>query len=160
MSDTRFCDNGCGYKLPSEYAAHETTCGACLDQHNRIEQDSKSFDLPIDAMTRIAETQARYEAGRRAHFEQQLAAALANSDVTQQPTATQTIIIRSAADAAQCDVIKAAEEVFDGFFANDEQIDWQAFFDRLERYGFIVETTDSPAARKIQRHVRRLRDEQ
>jgi len=29
--NTRYCDNGCGYKLPSEYAPNETTCGACLD---------------------------------------------------------------------------------------------------------------------------------
>jgi hypothetical protein len=29
--NTRYCDNGCGYKLPQEYALNETTCGACLD---------------------------------------------------------------------------------------------------------------------------------
>lgn len=28
----RYCDNGCGYKLPEEYADNETTCGACLDE--------------------------------------------------------------------------------------------------------------------------------
>jgi hypothetical protein len=28
---TRYCDNGCGYKLPDNYAPTETTCGACLD---------------------------------------------------------------------------------------------------------------------------------
>ena len=27
----RWCDQGCGYRLPSEYAANETTCGACLN---------------------------------------------------------------------------------------------------------------------------------
>lgn len=32
MSDTRFCDQGCGYKLPPEYAPSETTCGACLNE--------------------------------------------------------------------------------------------------------------------------------
>jgi hypothetical protein len=26
----RCCDQGCGYKLPDEYADNETTCGACL----------------------------------------------------------------------------------------------------------------------------------
>jgi len=30
--ESRFCDNGCGYRLPHEYAKHETTCGACLDE--------------------------------------------------------------------------------------------------------------------------------
>jgi len=27
----RYCDRGCGYSLPDEYAADETTCGACMD---------------------------------------------------------------------------------------------------------------------------------
>ena len=35
----RYCDNGCGYKLPSEYLESETTCGACLNEetihHNK-----------------------------------------------------------------------------------------------------------------------------
>lgn len=26
MNETRYCDNGCGYKLPADYAPHETTC--------------------------------------------------------------------------------------------------------------------------------------
>ena len=30
-TDIRWCDQGCGYKLPPEYAPDETTCGACLD---------------------------------------------------------------------------------------------------------------------------------
>jgi hypothetical protein len=30
--ETRFCDQGCGYKLPSEYGPDETTCGACLNE--------------------------------------------------------------------------------------------------------------------------------
>jgi hypothetical protein len=29
--EIRWCDQGCGYKLLSEYADNETTCGACLD---------------------------------------------------------------------------------------------------------------------------------
>lgn len=33
--ETRWCDQGCGYKLPNEYAAHETTCGACLNDLGR-----------------------------------------------------------------------------------------------------------------------------
>jgi hypothetical protein len=27
---SRWCDQGCGYKLPDEYKWHETTCGACV----------------------------------------------------------------------------------------------------------------------------------
>ena len=30
--EIRWCDQGCGYKLPEEYAIDETTCGACLNQ--------------------------------------------------------------------------------------------------------------------------------
>lgn len=30
--DARYCDQGCGYKLPEEYSDDETTCGACLDE--------------------------------------------------------------------------------------------------------------------------------
>lgn len=39
MSESEWCDMGCGYKLPPEYNEGETTCGACLNkmeetQHN------------------------------------------------------------------------------------------------------------------------------
>lgn len=30
--EIRYCDQGCGYKLPEEYAEDETTCGACLNE--------------------------------------------------------------------------------------------------------------------------------
>lgn len=32
----RYCANGCGYKLPAEYAPEETVCGACLDEPQLI----------------------------------------------------------------------------------------------------------------------------
>jgi len=32
--ETRYCDQGCGYKLPTEYATDETTCGACLNEYD------------------------------------------------------------------------------------------------------------------------------
>jgi len=32
MVTTRYCEQGCGYKLPTEYADNETTCGACLNE--------------------------------------------------------------------------------------------------------------------------------
>ena len=32
-TEIRYCDTGCGYKLPPEYQPDETTCGACLDTH-------------------------------------------------------------------------------------------------------------------------------
>jgi len=30
--EIRWCENGCGYKLPEEYAEDETICGACLNE--------------------------------------------------------------------------------------------------------------------------------
>lgn len=30
--EIRWCDQGCGYKLPEEYSDNETTCGACLNE--------------------------------------------------------------------------------------------------------------------------------
>lgn len=123
--------------------------------------DTPNFNLPADAMARIAETQARYDAERKARFEKQIADALAATEVPPTRQVKETVTIRTAADASHEDVITAVTEVYEGFFAgSDEQIDWHAFFDRLERYGFCVETIDSPAARKVQRYVRRLRDEE
>lgn len=37
--EIRWCDQGCGYKLPEEYKDNETTCGACLNQMIWGEQD-------------------------------------------------------------------------------------------------------------------------
>lgn len=34
--EIRWCENGCGYKLPEEYREDERTCGACL---NELEND-------------------------------------------------------------------------------------------------------------------------
>ena len=39
--ETRYCDFGCGYKLPSEYGENETTCGACLDIIEWCEEEMK-----------------------------------------------------------------------------------------------------------------------
>lgn len=29
--ERRWCDNGCGYRLPDEYLPDDTTCGACIN---------------------------------------------------------------------------------------------------------------------------------
>jgi hypothetical protein len=47
--------------------------------------------------------------------------------------------IRTAADA---DAIRTEiATVFDGWFANEERIDWDEFLDRLERWGFDLGDT-------------------
>lgn len=54
--------------------------------------------------------------------------------------------------------LRDAEAVFEGWFDNDEPIDWDSFWDRLDTHGWSVITTDCPAARKIQRHIRRFKE--
>lgn len=69
-----------------------------------------------------------------------------------------TVEIQSAADVtAEC--LSAAEDVFTGWFDHGTgPIDWHDFWDRLERnHGWCITEVDSPAAIKIQRHVRRYR---
>ena len=120
--------------------------------------DTPMIVIPADAAARIAETmQRKYDEALTA-MQQRAAESIASgiTSTEQKPT----VIIRSASDASHCDVMIAVSDVFYGFYENEPQIDWQDFFDRLERYGYAVETTDSPAARKVQRYVRRLRAEQ
>ena len=70
---------------------------------------------------------------------------------------TEPINIKQAEDVTP-ECLKAAEEVFEGFFDNDgEPIDWYSFLDRLEQYGFCSNEVDNSAVRKIQRHIRKIR---
>lgn len=74
-------------------------------------------------------------------------------------TMTDAIIIKEAGDVT-ADVLKTAEEVYEGFFDTDgEPIDWVAFLDRLEAWGYCANELDSPAVRKIQRHIRKHRQD-
>jgi hypothetical protein len=71
-------------------------------------------------------------------------------------------VIESAEDVTPA-VLAVAEDVYDSWFADYARIDWEAFIDRLDKYGlaseppFEFESYWSPAVRKIQRHVRELR---
>jgi hypothetical protein len=64
------------------------------------------------------------------------------------------IHISAAADVTPA-TIQTAIDVFEGFFDHDEPIDWFSFFDRLEAWGWCVTDVLSPAAKKIQREVRK-----
>lgn len=60
--------------------------------------------------------------------------------------------------AADVDAARQAiEDVFDGWFADVPRIDWEDFFDRLDRYGYTFEELDSPVERRIRAIVRELR---
>ena len=76
---------------------------------------------------------------------------------------TPATILHSAEDVTP-DILKDAEEVLDGWYADAGRIDWEEFIDRLaDHYGshcefpYDIESYDSPAVRKIQAHIRKVR---
>lgn len=69
---------------------------------------------------------------------------------------------RTAADVTD-EILRVAEEVESGWFS-DGPIDWEDFLDRMDGSTLADGThldmggeTDSPAIRRIQRHIRNLR---
>ena len=71
---------------------------------------------------------------------------------------SEPITINQAEDVT-FDCLCAAEDIYDGWFSNDERIDWDSFWDRLDRYGFAVASLDCGASKKIQRHIRKFKNE-
>jgi trehalose utilization protein len=68
--------------------------------------------------------------------------------------------LTTAADVTP-DVLEDAEQVLDGWFSGDERIDWEDFLDRLVKYAnghYDFPEYDNPAVKKVQRHVRKLRE--
>ena len=114
--------------------------------------------IPDDAAARIRATVQRKQDEMHEALRKSAAERIASGITLSDPK--QVVVIRTASDASRTEVAIAASDVFYGFFDGEQKIDWQSFFDRLEQYGFSVETIDSPAARKVQRYVRRLRDEE
>jgi len=75
-----------------------------------------------------------------------------------------TRVIRASSDVTP-EILNDAEEVYSGWFADELRIDWDEFIDRLgDKFGpygnppYDFEEYDNPAVRKIQRHVRELRN--
>lgn len=54
--------------------------------------------------------------------------------------------------------IELVGSLYDDWYANEETIDWWGFFDKLDELGYCVTKIDSPAAKKIQRMVRALKN--
>lgn len=60
-------------------------------------------------------------------------------------------------------MLTLAEEVYDGWFGDDEPIDWEEFIDRMagmsrhEAEPWEFDEYDNPAIRKVQRHIREYR---
>lgn len=64
------------------------------------------------------------------------------------------IQILNTADDVTPEILDAAEQVID-YFDGDKIDSWDRFWDLLCGYGdWDIEQTDTPACRKIQRHVR------
>lgn len=73
----------------------------------------------------------------------------------------------SAKDVTE-EVLKHAEDVEEGWFSDAKQIDWEDFWDRLDGYTLdehegreidLGTETDSPAMRKIVKHIQKIRRE-
>ena len=58
-------------------------------------------------------------------------------------------------------VLESVEEIFDGYFADEEKIDWHEFLQRLEvGYEFdLGSSMDSEAIKQIKKHVKKIRSE-
>lgn len=69
------------------------------------------------------------------------------------------------ADDVTKDMLALSEEVFDDWFSDDEQIDWEDFIDRLASYSRNVDPPwefdeyHNPAVNKIKRHIREYRNQ-
>jgi len=52
--------------------------------------------------------------------------------------------------------LEVCEQVYDGFYANDDRIEWEGFLDRLERWGYDMGSSmESPAIKAIKKHIRK-----
>lgn len=71
---------------------------------------------------------------------------------------TPTVDIAELVDVTQ-ECLTLAEYVYDDWYANSDKIDWWDFFDRLDLLGYCAKNMDSPAVKKIQRHIRAIRSQ-
>jgi len=61
------------------------------------------------------------------------------------------------------EMLELAEQVYDGWFSDDERIDWEEFIDRLcklsihDEPSWELDEYDNGAVRKIQKHIREYR---
>jgi len=66
------------------------------------------------------------------------------------------VVIQTVADVTD-ECLAAADDVFVGWFADRQTVDWPKFFQELASVGYVIRQHDSSAHRRIYRHVRRLR---
>lgn len=69
------------------------------------------------------------------------------------------ITIKEASEVTS-ECFTACEALYDDWFNYDEPIDWWLFYDRLETiHGWSLADLDCPASRKIQRHIRKYKNQ-
>lgn len=72
--------------------------------------------------------------------------------------------VREASDVTDT-ILGWAEEIYDGWYADDDRIDWEDFIDRLCKWGdnpddpWDIDSYACPAVEKIKRHIRQYRQE-
>ena len=67
------------------------------------------------------------------------------------------IVIETVEDCTEA-FMEVCSDVHDGWFENEPRIDWDDFWNRLEKYGYDMgSTTDSPAMKHIKKFVKTLR---
>ena len=74
---------------------------------------------------------------------------------------TTVSMLEDAADVTE-EILEKAADVYDGWFASDERIDWEDFIDRLCKWlpdDMDIDEYDNPAVRKIKRHIREIRSQ-
>lgn len=110
------------------------------------------IEIPPEALAAVQATSDRADA---AHREAMRLAAL--NPRPDRATDRFEVIVDAATDVKVAH-LQVATVVHDDYFADDERIDWTAFFDKLEDvFGIGVVDDDCPAANKFRRHIADIR---
>lgn len=109
--------------------------------------------IPPEMLASVRATSDRHDA---AATTQQSLAVLKLAD---QPKGIEFNDVIERAEDVKVDHLHAATQLFEDYFAEDEYLDWTDFFDKLaSAHCLYVATDDCPAAIKLQRHIRQVRD--
>jgi len=115
-----------------------------------------SIHIPADALAAINATFQRKK--QEAEAQQRQPQPRPAGALRERPLSP--IIIREAADLTE-EMLPAISELTDDLCPDpDERVDWEQFVDYLERWeNIVVADLDCPAFRKLQRIVRKLREQ-
>jgi hypothetical protein len=124
--------------------------------------DDAIIDIPADALARVQETHDRKNAEMQALIEdliEQIKQRDCSSSQVARPIVKRDdyVLLEEASDVTD-DMIDECIELYESYFDNDDDIDWEVFFDKLE-YKFMLTVIDleCAAVRKIKTAVRNHR---